>query len=152
MIFSFLSKSVNTQKRPACPRCKRKRLDRQISMFALTGQASQDADIDDLPVDEGAMEKAITALAGEAEGINEDDPRQAAQLMRKLSKLTGMQFGEGMQEALGRLEAGEDPDKIEEEMGDLMDQEDPFILPSRKGGGSSRRTPAPRRDSTLYEM
>jgi len=151
MLFNFLSKAVNTTTRPSCPRCKRRRLERQVSLFAVTGEAGEEGDLDDLPIDESKMEQAIGELAGEAEMINEDDPRQAAQLMRKFSKMTGMQFGEGMEEALGRLEAGEDPEVIEQEMGDLMDGDDPFVLPGKKAATGKPR-PAPARDDTLYEM
>lgn len=150
-LYSFLSKSVNTTKRPSCPRCKKPKLERQVSAFALTGGAKEDDGPDDLPFDESKMERAITELAGDAENISEDDPRQAARLMRKFSQMTGMEFGEGMEEAIGRMESGEDPEKIEAEMGDIMENEDPFVLPGTKGGGKTRREP-PRRDGALYEM
>ena len=51
-------------------------------------------------------------LAGEADNINEDDPRQAADLMRKLTHMTGMELGSGMEEALSRMESGEDPESV----------------------------------------
>ena len=151
MVFNFLSRSVNTRKRPSCPRCKRRHLERQVSAFAVTGEAVEGGEMDDLPIDEGKMEQAITALAGEADSINEDDPRQAAQLMRKFSKMTGMQFGSGMEEALGRLEAGEDPEAIEQNMGKLMDDEEPFVMPDAKSAARRGRA-APRQDKTLSEM
>ena len=152
-IFSFLSKTVNTTKRPRCPRCKKTRLKRQMSAFAMTGKAKEGEAADDLPIDEAKMERAIGALAGEAASVREDDPRQAAELMRKFSRMTGIEYGEGMQSALQRMEAGEDPEKIEEEMGDVMDGEEPFLLPGKgKGVRSGRGRPAPRRDATLYEM
>ncbi|MBL7077266.1 MAG: zinc ribbon domain-containing protein [Kiritimatiellae bacterium] len=155
VIFSFLSRSINTSKCPACPRCKRKKLDKQVSLFAATGHASEDGDMDDLPIDESRMERAMEAMASEAESMNEDDPREAAKLMRKFSDMTGMEFGKGMQEALGRMEAGEDPDKVEAEMGDLMESEDPFVLPGKQAGSASakgKRRGEPKRDKTLYEM
>ena len=40
-------------------------------MFAFTGKAKEDSDLDDLPIDESKMEKAMEALAGEADKINE---------------------------------------------------------------------------------
>jgi hypothetical protein len=49
-----------------------------------------------------------------------------ARMMRKLFDTTGLPLGPNMEEAIRRMEAGEDPDKIEEELGDLLDQEDPF--------------------------
>ena len=108
--------------------------------------------MDDLPFDEGKMEKAMQMLAGEAENINEDDPRQAANLMRKLTDMTGLELGPGMQEALKRMEAGEDPEAIEAEMGDLLEQEDPFALPEKKGAAKGLKRPAPTRDETLYDL
>ena len=151
-IFNFFSKSVNTTKKPKCPACKTKPLSRKMSAFAFTGKAKEDGDMDDLPFDEGKMEKAMNMLAGEAENINEDDPRQAANLMRKLTDMTGMELGSGMQEALKRMEAGEDPDAIEAEMGDLLEDEEPFLMPGKKGNAKETKRAAPRRDETLYDL
>jgi hypothetical protein len=123
-----------------------------MSAFAFTGKAKEDSDMDDLPFDEGKMEKAMNMLAGEAENLNEDDPRQAANLMRKLTDMTGMELGPGMQEALKRMEAGEDPDAIEAEMGDLLEDEEPFLIPDKKGGTKGAKRAAPNRDETLYDL
>ena len=150
-IFNFFSKTVNTTKKPKCPRCKKKTLSRQMSPFAITGRAGEEGDIDDFPMDESKMEKAMQALAGQAENMNEDDPRQAANLMRKLSDMTGLELGEGMTEALRRMESGEDPDQIEAEMGDILESEDPFVIPGKKGGRAEVRK-APDRDETLYDL
>jgi len=151
-VFNFFSRKVNTSKRPGCPRCKRK-LKREVSIFATTGSGGEDEDMDDCPVDESRMERALTELAGEADRINEDDPRQAAGLMRKFSRMTGLEFGENIETALSRMEAGEDPERIEQEMGDLMDDEEPFVFPGRKAGADGGRKRGPvQRDSTLYEM
>ena len=95
----------------------------------------------------------MMSLASEAESMDENDPRQAAKLMRKMSDMTGLELGEGMQEAIRRMEAGEDPDAIEKEMGDLLEQEDPFLMKKKKGGSVGARSRlAPFRDETLYEM
>ena len=155
VIFNFLSRAIDTTGRPGCPRCVRKHLERQVSLFAATGTASEEGELDDLPIDESRMESAMEAMASEAENMNEEDPRAAARLMRKFSNMTGMEFGDGMQEALGRMEAGEDPEKVEAEMGDLMEGEDPFVLPGKKAGTGSMRGKhrgEPERDGTLYEM
>jgi putative FmdB family regulatory protein len=148
-IFNFFSRSVNTRKRPTCPSCKTKKLDRRMSAFAVTGRAKESDGLDDLPVDEHKMEQAMQMLAGEAERINEDDPRQAADLMRKMTRMTGLELGAGMEEALRRMENGEDPEQIEAEMGDLLESEEPFQMAAKKGSG---RRPAPRRDDTLYDL
>lgn len=150
-IFSFFSRSINTTKRPKCPQCKGNTLDRRMSAFSVTGRAKEEGAMDDIPVDENKMERAMQILAGEAERINEDDPRQAADLMRKLTRMTGLELGEGMEEALRRMEKGEDPEQIEADMGDLLESEDPFQLAARKGTPGGRRA-APRRDETLYDL
>jgi len=94
----------------------------------------------------------MNMLAGEADKINEDDPRQAANLMRKLSDMTGMELGPSMDEALSRMEKGENPEQIEAEMGDLLEGEEPFLLPEKKGKGKKVKRPDPLRDETLYDL
>ena len=155
-IFNFLARRVDTSQRPDCPRCGRQDLERRISRFGISkGRTEADADADGLPpeFDEAKFERAMEGLAGEAGGVNEDDPRQAAQLMRKLYQSTGMRLGDQMEEALGRMEAGEDPDKIEQEMGDLLDDEQALFggagQPLR---GMPQRLRPPEVDATLYDL
>jgi putative FmdB family regulatory protein len=150
-IFSFFSRTVNTDKQPPCPRCT-KQLQKQMSVFAFTGKAREEGGMENLPMDEGAMEKAMQMLSTEAAGLNENDPRQAANLMRRLSEMTGVKLGEGINEALRRMEAGEDPDQIESEMGDLLQSEDPFEHPGAAASGGKVKKPAPKRDETLYDL
>lgn len=150
-LFNFFSRTVNTDKQPPCPRC-RKQLQKQLSVFACTGKAKEEGGMENMPIDESAMEKAMQMLSTEAAGLNENDPRQAANLMRKLSEMTGIKLGEGMNEALKRMEAGEDPDQIESEMGDLLQSEEPFELSGAAGSGGKGKKPAPQRDETLYEL
>jgi putative FmdB family regulatory protein len=152
-IYNFFSKSVNTEKVPTCPKCKNVSLKRKVSLFAaITGQRKGDGDAEDgmPPIDESKMEKAMAMLASEAEKISDDDPRQAARLMRKLSEATGLRMGAGMEEALGRMERGEDPDRIEQEMGDLLEGEDPFIFEQKSS--SAGKKPKPNVDDTLYDL
>jgi putative FmdB family regulatory protein len=157
VLFSFFSRSVNTEARPVCPRCGRRKLEREVSAFA-TGRRGRESGADaggeegDLPIDEARMERAVSELASEAEGIDEDNPRQAAALMRKFSRMTGMEYGAGMEEALSRMEAGEDPEAVESEMGSLMDEEEPFAMPGPKGAGRRGRRRSPERDPKLYEL
>ena len=151
-IFNFFSRSVNTTKKPKCPRCKTRTLERQVSLFAFTGKAGEDEGGEDLPFDEGKMAQAMQMLSSEADKINEDDPRQAAQLMRKLTDLTGMTLGEGMTEALRRMENGEDPEQVEAEMGDLLEGEDPFVMGGKRRRGKAAGRRPPRHDDTLYDL
>jgi putative FmdB family regulatory protein len=175
-VFNFLSRTINTAKRPDCPRCGRPKLERRMSRFATSRRRAEAATADgsaDLPpgFDEAKMERAMEAMAQEAEGMNEDDPRQMARMMRKLYDTTGLPLGAGMEEAMRRMEAGEDPDKIEEELGDALEQEDHFgggpgeeDGEGEKGaegaggrhGGSlraiSRKLKPPRVDETLFDL
>lgn len=152
-IYKFFSQRVNTEKIPKCPKCGYEKLKRRPSLFAaITGSRKEEGELDKNmpPIDESKMEKAMGMLAKEADKINEDDPKQAAQLMRKLTEATGLKIGAGMEEALHRMEKGEDPEKIEEEMGDLLEQEDPFILESK--GKNVTKKPKPKVDDTLYDL
>ncbi len=150
-VYKFLSRTVNTQKVPDCPRCGDVGLKRRMSLFAALSSGKEGGGEDGMPhVDEAKMEKAISMLAREAEGINEDDPRQAANLMRKLSDATGMKMGAGMEEALGRLEKGEDPEQIEQEIGDLLNEEEPFVMEGKGRKGTKKA--GPEVDETLYEL
>lgn len=150
-IYTFFSRTVNTEKTPDCPACKTSTLTRQVSRFSFTGSSKKDQESDseypDIPIDESKMERAMQALASEAENINEDDPRQAANLMRKLTDMTGLKLGDKMEDALSRMEAGEDPEAIEEQLGDI-DESDLFKVDSPR----SSRQKRPIRDETLYEM
>ena len=152
-IFNFFSRRINTETIPACPKCGRLKLERQMSVFAVSkGRKEQD----DNPlgdIDESKMERAMAALAGELEGIDEEDPKQAARLMRRLYDTTGLNLGSGMEEALRRMEAGEDPDKIEEELGDILGEEEPFAVKSKQGLYELRRKYLlPHVDKTLYDL
>ncbi len=54
------------------------------------------------------MEQAMMQMAGEFDSVDESDPKAMAHMMRKLMHTTGMNMGEGMEEAIRRMEAGED--------------------------------------------
>ncbi|MCI5222428.1 MAG: zinc ribbon domain-containing protein [Candidatus Electrothrix sp. AR4] len=151
-IFNFFSSRINTEKRPDCPKCGKKELNRQMSSFAVIGKAKEEnADDPMAGLDESKMEQAFEGLMREAEGMNEEDPRQMADLMRKFSDKTGIHMGDQMQEALSRMEAGEDPDQIEQEMGDLLDADDAFSLEGMKKKMRSASRP-PIHDETLYQL
>jgi hypothetical protein len=99
------------------------------------------------------MEKAMMSLAREAEKVDEENPRQAARLMRRLYDAAGLSLGSGMEEAIRRMESGEDPDQIEAEMGDLLEEEDPFGGKSLKGSKDlTKKYLPPSVDENLYEL
>jgi putative FmdB family regulatory protein len=155
-IFNFLSRTVETRRAPDCPRCGAKELPRRPSSFAISKGRKEDAGPggEDLPnFDESKLVKLMEELGPEAENVNEEDPRQAAQMMRRLLDATGMPLGDGMQEALRRMEAGEDPEKVEQDLGDALEQ-DPFAGGEARTALSRlrRRLQAPTIDAHLYEL
>jgi putative FmdB family regulatory protein len=166
-VFSFLSRSVNTEKTPACPRCAGTELTRRVSAFAISkGRREEPKPEPEASADESRLEQAMSALAGEMDSIDENDPRQGAQLMRKLFSATGMPIAGGMEEALRRMEAGEDPERIEEQMGDALEGDPLGGLLGASGSeageqgpepaqgrlGRLRRMLPPSHDPELYEM
>jgi putative FmdB family regulatory protein len=162
-VFNFLSRAVTT-KTPDCPRCRRADLARRASAFAISkGRKEEPAaapEAPDLPpgFDEARLERAMSALAQDAESIDENDPRQGARLMRQVFEAAGLPVGTGMDEALKRMESGEDPEKVEAEMGHVF-EEDPFAgaggearEPKERLAGLRRRLLPPSVDPELYEM
>lgn len=148
-VFNFLSRSVDTEKTPDCPRCRRVQLQRRMSVFSTLRNRGEEEGLTGAPdLDESKMEKAMHVLERDLKGMDEDDPRQAARMMRKLTEMSGMNLGSGMEEALQRLEAGEDPEQVEADMGDLL-EEDPFSPASKT---AKLRKPPPRVDEKLYEL
>ena len=150
MIFNFFSRAVNVEKQPSCPKCQKRKLDRQMSTFSSPRNRGEEDDMPMPDMDESKMEHAMSLLAKEAEHVDENDPRQAANLMRKLTDMTGMDLGPGMEEALTRMESGEDPEQIEEEMGDLLEEEDPFSFKEKSSKNPKKRLP--RIDEKLYYL
>ena len=150
MIFNFFSGTVNTEKRPKCPRCEKVKLERQMSTFSTLRNRGEEEDTPLPDMDESKMAQAMNLLEREAAHIDENDPKQAANLMRKLTDMTGLDLGSGMEEALRRMEAGEDPEQIEQEMGDLLEDEEPFSLKKKSRGFLKSRPP--KVDETIYDL
>jgi putative FmdB family regulatory protein len=152
-IFNFLARRVDTGKRPACPRCGHPELEKQVSRFAISRNRSEPG-ADGMPagMDEAKLEQAMMALAGEMEGVDENDPRAMARFMRRFSAMTGMNLGDEAEEAMRRLEAGEDPEQIEAEMGELFGADDNLdgLFGQEKLAKFKRRLAPPEHDETLY--
>lgn len=153
-VYNFLSRTVSTSRKPACPRCGRKELERKPSLFAVSRGGADAEQEDALPsgFDEEKLANAMAGLEHEAAG-GEDDPKAAARMMRRLWDKAGLKLGPGMDEAFRRMEAGEDPESIEAEMGDVLESEDPFArAPSPGGKKSLRRLLPPTVDPELHEL
>jgi len=138
-VFSFLNPAYDVDRVPPCPKCGGTGMRRAVSRFAFVrggakaGQGDPGADfgagatgIDDDPgpgggpdLDDPRIEHEMMKLMADAEHMDENDPRQLGRLMRRMSEITGESLDAEMEEAVRRLESGEDPEKVEEDMGDL---------------------------------
>jgi hypothetical protein len=158
-VYSFFARSIIDEKTvPRCPDGEDFSMKRIVSGFAVIGQAKEPSgDGPDGDPDDPRLEAAMAEMEREMAGMDEEnpDPKKMGQLMRRMSELTGEKLPAVMEEMVGRLEAGEDPDKLEEEYGDLPDLED-FGEGGPEGESRSRsllrRLRGPVRDPELYEL
>ena len=157
VIFNFLSRRINPAHPPTCPKCGNKKLVKQMSSFAMPRGAKESAGADDSgPDDEGPMPKlddprvmrAMNEMERDMAHLDENNPKHMAHMMRKMKDLLPPgSMPKEMDTAIKRLEAGEDPEKIEADMGDILGE---FMGGAGEeggpgsGGGYSR-------DSGLYD-
>jgi len=97
--------SVAADSQATCPRCGGTNLSRLVSRVAVV--RSEDSRLDDL---------ADPAAFGD---LDENDPRSIGRWMRRMSNEMGEDLGDEFGEVVDRLEAGEDPESIEQSMPDL---------------------------------
>ncbi|MEO8083558.1 MAG: FmdB family zinc ribbon protein [Ardenticatenales bacterium] len=129
-IYDFLSRTVTPQREPVCPRCGATDLAKQVSRFAVvrgTGGGDDDGFGGDDgfgpggdPLADPRAAAEMERLMADAEHIDEGNPRELGRFMRRMTELAGEPIGPEMHEALRRLEAGEDPDRVEDDLGDIM--------------------------------
>jgi putative FmdB family regulatory protein len=150
VVYNFFSAKIDTTTIPACPKCGKAELEKQISGFATLRNRGEDSEDPLAGLDETKMEQAFGSLMREAENVNEDDPRQMASLMRKFASQTGLNLGDTMDEAISRMEAGEDPDQVEQEMGDLLNDDDMSFEQLKKRHMLLKNKP--KKDETLYVL
>jgi len=150
-IFSFLSKRINPDRLPACPKCGNKKMRKEISRFAMTrglkepSAATSEEGGPPMPdFDDPRVERVMGELERDMEHMDENNPKHMAHMMRKMKDL--MPSGSVPKEldvAIKRLEAGEDPEKIEEDMGDVLGD----FMGGEGGGTGGGYT----KDSGLYD-
>ena len=151
VIYSFLSKRVNPDRMPVCPKCGNKKLTKQVSPFAaLRGAKESPAAADDPmgggpDLDDPKVMRAMAELERDMDHLDENNPKQMARLMRKMQDaLPPGSMPKEMATAIQRLEAGEDPEKIEADMGELLEA----AMGGGEGGGNAGGYT---RDDTLHD-
>ncbi len=101
--------------------------------------------------DDRRMMRAMGEMERDMSHLDENNPKHMAHMMRKMKDiLPSGTMPKELDVAIKRLEAGEDPEKIEEDMGDVLGDfmggpEDEGGMGGRGGGGSFSR------DSGLYD-
>jgi len=145
-IFSFHSFKVATEKIPTCPKCKSTGLVRVPSTFGVGTTHGDSTGGEGGDFDDPRMERGMMRFASELENMDENDPKAMAAAVRKMTEIAGEPVTPAMEEMIRRLEAGEDPEKVEEEMGDAIEEE------MNEDGGGGFSGAAPTRDSGLYPM
>lgn len=160
-IYSFLARRLLSElPLPACPDGKKYRMEKMVSRFSFTGRAKEPTVAGNEPELDPRQEAAMMEMAREMESLGEDnpDPRALGRMMRRMMDITGQKAPGEMEEMLCRLESGEDPEKLEEEFGDAMEQLDLPGEGESEGTGELRRAlarrlrRAPQRDPQLYEL
>ena len=150
-LFSFFSTTSSLPRHPDCPRCGSKELPKRPSSFATLKHREDEEQSPFEGLDENRMEGAMDTLMREMGDLGEDaDPGQVGAFFRRFGDLSGLEMGPRMEEALARMEAGEDMDALEAEFDDLGDEDSLDDLFRLKKAGQQRRRPRPEVDSELY--
>jgi hypothetical protein len=162
-IYSFFARSLRyADKVPRCPDNPKWKMEKMLSGFAITGRAKEESSAPEGEMDDAKMEAAMDAMEREFGGVAESDnpdPKALAAMMRRMGDLTGQKMPAEMDEVIARLEKGEDPDKLEEEYGDVFEKMDAMggdegDIEEVTEGRAKRRRKKKRitRDPKLYEM
>lgn len=100
----FMSYSDYGTRKVTCPHCQSENVQRRIGRVRVARTT------------ESRLENM--ADPGSLAGM-EDDPRALGKMMREMSKETGEELGPEFDEVVGRLESGQSPDQIEQDLPDL---------------------------------
>lgn len=90
-----------------CPRCGGHSFERLVSRVAVL--RSEESRLDGL------------ADPGDLDGLDEEDPKALGRWLRKMSHEMGEDMPPEFDEVIGRLEAGQSPEEIEESMPELAE-------------------------------
>src|SRR5438270_12134366 len=94
-IYSFLSKRVNPTHSPVCPKCGNKRLNKQMSRFAMTKGLAEPAakteGVEGEPpmadFDDQKIARAMGELERDMDSLDANNPRHMAYMMKKMKEV-----------------------------------------------------------------
>lgn len=156
-VFTFRSLRVDTATVPPCPACGAK-LQREVSAFAHIVKGQSEAGANEDGDAASRMDQVMAQMGDRLQALDDADadPREAVQVMRELATAGGVSFNREVQEAMARIEAGEDPEKIDETFRDVFDSENPFAdsddASASKVPGWWRRLRDPARDPNWHDL
>lgn len=154
VVFNFLSKRVKPEGLPRCPKCGNKKMVKQMSQFAMTrglkepafGTAAGESDGPMPDMDDPRVMQAMSEIERDMEHLDESNPRHLAHMMKKMKDVMPPgTMPKEMDIAIKRLEAGEDPEKIEADMGDAFGEAMGEDGPGGRGAGGYSK------DAGLYD-
>jgi hypothetical protein len=155
-LYSFLARSLALKdKVPRCPDGDGLRMERRVSRFAVIGKAKEEtADDPFADLDESKMDEFMANMERDMSGLDENNPnpRQLGHFMRKMTDVMGDKAPPELREMVRRLEAGEDPEKLEEQFGGFDEGETGDALFSQMLKRAKAAKKEPVRDPKLYEM
>ena len=128
VVFNFLSKRIKPDGLPTCPKCGNRKMVKQMSQFAMTRRLKESTpgptgeESGPMPdMDDPRLMQAMSEIERDMEHMDENNPRHLAQMMKKMKDVMPPgTMPKEMDVAIKRLEAGEDPEKIEADMGDVF--------------------------------
>jgi putative FmdB family regulatory protein len=103
IIYQFLIRGERKIEDLKCPKCGAADLERVMSRFSTSSSKNKSDD----------------DLAADMADIDENDPRSMARAVRRMADDMGEDLGPELEHALERLEAGEDPEKVEQELEEM---------------------------------
>jgi hypothetical protein len=160
---------------PRCPDNPKFRLQKMVSAFAIAGGGARDEAAARPPAAEASAEDrrmaaAMGAMEREFAGMDENNPREMARMMRRMTEASGEKLDGQLEEVVRKLEEGADPDSLEDKMppdGPAEDSGDPEggglgLDPGMPGPLAEKdpreprhrfkaRTTTPRRDPRLHD-
>ncbi|NRA28337.1 MAG: cytochrome C [Opitutales bacterium] len=172
-VYQFYARSLSYRDSiPRCPDGEKYRMQKKVSSFAFIGKIDFEEpegdgihDAEDM-FDESQLAQAMSKMEREFSRMDPDnpDPKALGKMMREMASVTGEKMPEDMQEMIGRMEAGEDLESIENRFGDLMEGDgdddgelEADQLEKRSPTAAAalkllRRQRSPKKDPELYEI
>ncbi|MSU50320.1 MAG: FmdB family transcriptional regulator [Opitutus sp.] len=175
-VYQFYAKTLaQGRTTPKCPANAKYAMRKLVSAFAVTSGGNKDDSAPPPtpatggdPAEDARMEAAMGSMEKEFAGVDENDPKAMARMMRKMSEMTGEKIDGEMEEVVRKLEEGADPDSLEDQMGGGDEagggMDDPYGEGMGQGGPGGPppdpkeprhrfriRNTAPARDPKLYD-